>query len=411
LIKLLLLLAFAARAETVDLKFEDLPKLVAERNENASGAVSLADSARARTGHLRRSFLPTLDAHAGTERFQMGRYPYRTEPYGALEARINLFDGGRDSLEERQREGQAGAAAAAARKALAVELAQARKEFWELVSLREVAALLGGALGENETLLKAANLRISRGLATETDRLEFQIYGSQLDEEIESVVHETLLVEMKLAALLGAPPGTRYTTPEAVPHDHDDALLNAPFEGSAHPDAAGAAANAETARAQSGRAMRWWAPSIEAYGGYALYTLQERDYLDRSARDDRFIGARVSIPLFDGARSLADARSFAGQALGLERQASQRARAAAAQVAVAKEDLKHEHELVHRSEERIAQGKRYLALTLDEYGRGVKNSLDVLGAAQRFTAFEKQYADRRREYQSVRCDLLALLGR
>jgi outer membrane protein len=411
LIKLLLLLAVAGRAQVVELSFDDLPRLVAERNENASGAESLADSARARTGHLGRSFLPAVDAVGGAERFQTGRYPYRGEPYGALEARLNVFRGGRDLFEDRLREAQRLGAEAGARKARETELTQARKAYWELVSLKELAALLKDGVADNEKHVQMAARRIARGLAAETDRLEFQIYASQLQEEIESAEHEVLLVQMRLAALLGAAPGTRYQTPETVPHDHDDATLAATLDPAVHPDVASAKAGAAAAAAQRGEAIRWWTPSLDVYGGYYLYTLRDRDYLDRGARDDRAVGARLSLPLFDGLRSKRDADAFAKQARGYEQQASQRARAVAAQVEVTKEDLKHEHELVHRSEERIAQGKKYLALTLDEYGRGVKNSLDVLGAAQRYTAFARQYAERRREYQAVRCDLLALLGR
>lgn len=411
MINLLLLLAAGARAETVDLKFEDLPRLVAERNENASGAESLADSARARTGSLGRSFLPSVEAQAGGERFQTGRYPYRSQPYGGLEATANLFRGGRDKLEEGARESQLRGAKASARKAYETELTQARKAFWELVSLKESAALLKVALAVNENHLQMAARRIARGLAAETDRLEFQIYASQLGEEVESLEHETVLVQLRLAALLGAAPGTQFATAAGVPHDHDDALLAAGFDPAAHPDVAWAKANAETASFQKGEALRRWTPSVDVYTGYFLHTLRDRDYLDRGARDDRVVGARLSLPLFDGLRTRSEARALSAQAEGYRLQASQRARATAAQVAVTKEALKHEHELIHRAEERIAQGKRYLALTLDEYGRGVKNSLDVLGAAQRLTAFERQYAERRREYQSIRCDLLALLGR
>jgi len=47
----------------------------------------------------------------------------------------------------------------------------------------------------------------------------------------------------------------------------------------------------------------------------------------------------------------------------------------------------------------------------DEYRRGVKNSLDVLGASQRYLGFERQYAERRRDYQATKAELLSLLGR
>ena len=175
----MLLLAVGVRAETVPLSFKDLPRLVAERNENASGAESLADSARARTGSLGRSFLPMVEAQGGGERHQTGRYSYRSEPYGGVEVKVNLFRGGRDKLDEGARESQWRGAQANARKSYESELTQARKAFWILVSLRETSALLKESLEENEKHVQMAARRITRGLAAETDRLEFQI-ASQL---------------------------------------------------------------------------------------------------------------------------------------------------------------------------------------------------------------------------------------
>lgn len=408
---LLALLAATARAEVLELAFEDLPRLVAAGNENAAGAESLAASARALTGHLGRSYLPTLEAEAGGERFTTGDFRSRSEPYGGVEARLNLFRGGRDRLEEGLRHSRARGSEADARRAYLGELTQARKAFWELVALRETAALVKAAAVDNQEHLKVAARRIGRGLAAETDRLEFEIYASQLDEEAARVDHEAALVEIRLAALLGAPAGTKLKTPEAVPHDHDDALLAAPFDASGHPEVASARAGADAAGALRSESLRWWAPSVDLYGGWFLYTLRDRDYLDRASRDDRVVGARLSLPLFDGLHAKAAAASFARQSEGLGRQARQRARSAEAAVDAAKAGLKLEHDLIHRAEDRIAQGQRYLTLTLDEYTRGVKNSIDVLAAAQRQTSFTRQYVDRRRSYQSSRSDLLALYGR
>lgn len=396
--------------ETVELRFEDIPRLVAAKNRAVSGAERLTDAARARTGYLGRSYLPTLGLQAGGERFETLRFEPKTQPYGHLEARINLYRGGRDRLGGRSVEPQVDAASAEARRVMAAELGSARKTYWRLVSDRETAKVVEGAITQNAKLLEMANRRINRGLATETDRLEFEIQRSQLHEELEGLNHAAILLEIRLAAALGLPHGAKLRTPESIEHAHDEALLAAPFEAASHPDARSLDARRRSLELERMKAGRWWAPSLDVYGGYYLYTLRERDSSSQRERGDKAVGARLAVPLFDGLRSRTDERSLRLQAEGVARQRSQRELALDAEVRVAKEDLKHDHELIHYAEERIEQGRKYLARTLDEYERGVKNSLDALGAAQRYLGYSRLYAERRRDYQITKADLLALLG-
>lgn len=412
LVLLLLGLAPAALAQNaVELKFEDLPRLVAGKNQAVSGADRLVEAARARTGHLGRSYLPSLGVEAGGERFQTLHYGWDTQPYGHAEARLNLYRGGRDRLSGLAFERQADLASADARKALAAELAAARSTYWELVSGRETAKLVEGALDENEKLLAVANRRINRGLATETDRLEFEISRSLLREELESLLHASLLLQIRLSAALGLPPESRFTTPVAIEHDHDESLLAEAFDAASHPDARALEARGRGLALARERTGLWWTPSLDVYGGYYLYTFRERDSTSQRERDDKAIGVQLSLPLFDGLRSRTEAKALRLEAEGVERQKAQRTLAVDAEVRVAKEDLRHDHELIHYAEKRIQQGTKYLALTLDEYERGVKNSLDALGAAQRDLGYRRQYAERRRDYQLTKTGLLRLLNR
>src|SRR5687767_2995642 len=114
-----------ARAEVIELKFEDLPQLLQERNQAVQGSQLSVQASQQRTGHLLRSFLPTLSLDAGGEHFQTGSYPAKTEPYAFLETRINLFRGGRDRIEENVRMSQVIFAEAQAKKTLIEELTDA----------------------------------------------------------------------------------------------------------------------------------------------------------------------------------------------------------------------------------------------------------------------------------------------
>ena len=81
-----------------------------------------------------------------------------------------------------------------------------------------------------------------------------------------------------------------------------------------------------------------------------------------------------------------------------------------AQYIMYQEDMKHTHEVMHYIEDRIKKSKDYLRITLEEYDRGVKNSLDALTAMQRYYRYEKQYLEKKKEYQLIKADLMAIQG-
>jgi outer membrane protein len=123
------------------------------------------------------------------------------------------------------------------------------------------------------------------------------------------------------------------------------------------------------------------------------------------------MGARLVLPIFDGLEGLAEARSAAKQAHAYEVRAAQTSRELLARFESSRQELKLAHDLVHGAERNVEQARQYLAATLSEYARGLKNSPDVLGASQRYVDSRRRLADLRRDYQLARADLLAMLGR
>ena len=71
----------AASDEGIRLKFGDLPKLVDERNLHVSGAKAFVHASEKGTGHLARSFLPTLEAYVGGETFRTGPFSTTSQAY------------------------------------------------------------------------------------------------------------------------------------------------------------------------------------------------------------------------------------------------------------------------------------------------------------------------------------------
>jgi outer membrane protein len=393
----------------VTLQPADLPRLVREQNQGYAGHKLFMNAAESRRGHLWKSYLPTLKLQAGQENFQTGRYLQTSQPYGHAEAKINLFRGGKDSLENEIRDRQSDLAHAQAQKDLTDELERARSFYWQLVLNREMLVTYETVLEENEKNLQAANRRIRRGLGAETDKLDFEIQRGQIVEQIESLKHEDILIQIELAAVLGMPPGSRFKTAERIPHDHDDPLFNKIKDAKSHPSYIEADAQKHIYALQRNQKRRFWIPDLDIYGGYYLYTLRDRDYLDDRSRVDTVLGVRLSLD-WDFTYLTSDASAAKLQSEGFEMIASHKQLTLEASIQTAKEELKHNHEIIHSSETRLGQVKTYVIKTLDEYNRGVKNSIDVLGAAQRQLEFIKENAERRKEYQLTKGRLLALFG-
>ncbi|MEK7691319.1 MAG: TolC family protein, partial [Bdellovibrionota bacterium] len=183
------------------------------------------------------------------------------------------------------------------------------------------------------------------------------------------------------------------------------------LEADGHRSVRQISANQETARARMGQAGRWWAPTVDLYATYGLLTSREREFVSMQDRLEGAVGIRVSMDLFDGLHSRTEASALALQAGGFENQSIQASLELKARFENARQELKITHELVHSAEENAEQGNVYLSRTLAEYAKGVKNSPDVLSATFRYVEYMRRVAELKRDYQIVKADLLAIIGR
>lgn len=368
------------------------------------------ESEKVKTGYLGRSFLPSLSLDLGQERFQTGKYASRNEPYSFLEARFNLFRGGRDKLESNIRDLGVQIAESSKQIAFRNELNKVRKLQYQIIYNNELIALIEKELDDNKKIKSEASQRAASGVATKTDVLEFSIYESELEESLESLKHENKILIIGLLPLLGIDSEKDLILDGMLEHSHDDELLSKTLSFKNHPQVASLQAEHESLNNQKQVNDRWWTPSLDLYGGYYLYTLRDRDYLAIRERDDRVIGLRLTFEIFDGLKGHNQAKATYYQAESKRIMARHVEKQSEAQFLMLKEDMKHTHEVMHYVLDRIGKSKEYLKRTISEYDRGVKNSLDALTAVQRYYRYEKQYLEKKKEYQITKADLLALIG-
>lgn len=387
-----------------------LSERVNSSNLSVQGQGQAVESEKVRQGYLGRSFLPSLTLELGQEKFQTGRYRTFSEPYGLLEARVNLFRGGRDKIEGNVRDLQARIAQNNQTTVVRDQLNKVRKLQWQIIYNNELLKILEAEQTQNSKIKSQAERRARSGVATRTDTLEFSIYNSELEEGIESLQHENKILKIGLLPLLGFESEGELTFQNGILHEHDDELLSSSFKAEAQPQVMALTAEAESLDLQKRSSNLWWTPKVDVYGGYYLYTLRDRDYRDQAARDDRVVGIRMSFDLFDGLKgsNLASSAHYLSESKRLQKRFVEKQ--TAAQYLMLKEDLLHTHEVMHYVEDRIKKSKEYLKSTLSEYDRGVKNSLDALTAVQRYFRYEKQYLEKKKEYQTIKSDLLSLRG-
>ena len=327
-----------------------------------------------------------------------------------LEAKLNLFRGGRDNIESGIRDLQAQIGKYNLDSAGRDELNKVRKIQGQIVYNLELIKIVERERIENSKLKEQAIRRARSGISTSSDTLEFMIYNSQLEETIESLNHENKILKIGLLPLLGLDSSEGLSFSQSLEHEHDDIVMKKTYSSIKNPQVQTLNAEYESFNLQKKSINRYWTPSFDLYGGYYLYTLRDRDYVAYNARDDRVIGLRLSFELFDGLKSQNQSTATEYQAESKRLMARHIERQTDAQFLMYQEDLKHTHEVMHYVEDRIKKSKNYLTATLQEYDRGVKNSLDALTAMQRYYGYEKEFLMRKKEYQTIKSDLLAILG-
>lgn len=402
----LLLTAHVAAATNDNLLFDQVLK----KNLAVHSYGKAKEAEEAKKGYLGRSFYPTLSLELGQENFQTGSYESRSEPYGMLEARFNLFRGGRDKLESNVRDIYAQIAEHNRNLALRGEINKIRKLQYQIMFNNELISILEKELEVNKRIKAQALQRAQSGVTTRTDTLEFTIHESELVETIESLHHEKKILQIGLKPLLGLNLEEEINFSAMLEHQHDDDLISRGYTFNKHPEVATLDAEFEGLSNQQKSSQRWWTPRIDLYGGYYLYTLRDRDYLAISKRDDSVVGLRLTMELFDGRKGSTQATATAYQAESKRIMARHTEKQTEAKFLMLKEDLKHTHEVMHYVLDRIKKSKDYLDLTLKEYDRGVKNSLDALTAMQRYYRYEKEYLEKKKEYQVIKADVLSILG-
>lgn len=380
-----------------------------DKNPDVQSYGKRLESAETMKGRLTRSFLPKLSLSYGREKFTTGPYNGVNQSYGGIEAELNLFNSGKDKIENSLRENQFEVARIETTMIRSQILAELKKGISHYSYLQEIRGITQEALIQNENNLKSARKRIEAGLASSTDLLDFKQQKIQFTQELASLDYELGVTKRLVNTLLDQNPDEELELVfnNAHPDHSDESKLK--LNGKSL-----IVQKAELQQKAVGLELkknkRWWAPSFDVYGYAMRFTQKEREYTPSDERNDVTFGFKFTLPIFDGGEGIQGAK--ATKALVEAKKSEVRAQELALERSSldALKKLELAHNLIHGAEENVQIMNDYRRGILNEYSKGVKNSPDVLQASQRWIEAKIRNAEVKKNYQFAKAEAEYLSG-
>lgn len=398
--------------KSLEIRASRLRELLEARNYRIQALRYLVGAAEVREGFLGRSFFPKFQAHVGAEMFRHGLGDFKSDFNYGIDMSVNLFNGGQDQLENQIRSAMTERRKSESTRITSDELGRARASYWNFLFERERLEILKKSLVVNRENQKTAERRIKSGVATESDRVEFEMKQVDLVREQASAEVKIRVETQNLRVLLGMDHSIELVFPESIVHEHeyeaelrhtadDHAFLYKETE---------IQARVSGLEASKQRQALW--PKVEAYAAYGRASERAASpSLNAEDRQETVVGLRVVLPLTESYEARHEAAAFENEAQAAQMTAQLLRTEAEAHIHNELAELQLLHDQVHDAEKNIERAERYYRLTQSEYQRGVKNSPDVLGASEKLLETRLKRLEMVRDFQLAKTHVLAKLGR
>ena len=331
-----------------------------------------------------------------------------TAAYGKAE--WNLYRGGLDN-------------AAIGIKALEAELskkqfnlAKSRVErevarlYYEMLFLFEGAALKEKALQMNQEQMNLAKIKNRSGFTSSADVIEFELSEATIKSDLKRLVQEKAEKSRELSVLLGrSEPNSDllvagHLSKESLRTDGKKVLTNLERENQ---DLIEADIERQIAEKEKSIARSGFLPRLNFESRYGKIANEERVF---SGKNNYSIFLRLNIPLFSGLSTKNDVGAAGARLVQKEAVYTQKALTARAEADNLVSQIDSILERLALEEKTLRRSEDYYKITLAEYRRGVKNSPDMVGAAERLLDAKIRNLEYRRDHHLAILKLRGLAG-
>lgn len=391
------------------ISFDDLPKLIAETNENVEAAKLHMNAQEYRRGRLIRSLLPQVTAVAGGEQFKLDGHDAKSQEYWKLEASINLYRGGRDQIEDKIRDSRYELSQKSFQGEFRNELKEARKGFWALVSIIQLIEDKKTALSKNDQNLKAARRRSGAGLTTNADAAQFELNRIALEREITKLELERDVTQNRLSVALSIDDHQSIEVTPEFPKVPDASLAK-----EVAPEnllAVQINKNLENIeQLEADQASRWWLPRVDLYSSYGLPTLTEEYERSLLKQKEWTAGLKLTIDLGQGFEDRKESQARQTEAASFKKKISHAMREGKALSHEFNHDMNALLIMIKNADQDVKTAENFLKLTESEYNRGVKNGPDLLEANQTYFEFRSKRILYYRDYYNSKAEQDSLIA-
>ena len=407
-----ILFSLLATASPVQVRFENLNDLLIKGNAQLAASNSLLKAAENRKGSLARSFFPSLEVYGSNETFKIGENSSKSQPKYGAELQMNLYNGGKDSLESKRRELNHQKLSFHNQRVISEELLKARILYWEILYNQDLLKLTQEMKEISNQNTKQALRRIQSGVATNSDRFEFEMQSVEINQDLLETELKLYKLKKEFKVLMNLDLKTDVQFPENKNHDHDLSELKKHSVQDHEFLFKEAELESENKKISSTLLKRDLWPSVKAYAAYNQFNeREEREFPRDRDRVESVVGLKMTISLPSLLESRSEARALDHEAAAYRALAEDQKRSLEVHFENEIKELELLHSQVHEAEENITRSEKYYKLTQAEYSRGAKNSPDVLGASEKFFEVKNKHLKILKEFQISKSHILSKVGR
>lgn len=333
-------------------------------------------------------FLPTLSAVGGWQKYTVDDPSESEKGYnGYLEGKLNIFRGFKDqSLSQRR---------AIELKIANIELEIKKREvrleltriLGDMISLHKLQNILQEEFSVNKTQKQMAQKKVSAGLTSNIDNLEFELRENEIlleQKQIDQQHDENHQNLFKIA-------GTSFQDADLAQIDFspDSVYLNLDSKMNSDQNLEYQKANLNQSIADLERSeiKSDFLPNLDFT--YAMGRITATEENSFKLNESKY-GVQLTIPLFSGLETYYKARSASLLSQSLENTKNQIRNTVKADYESLITKMKELNYSYQINDKKILNTEKYYNLTLAEYKRGIKNSPDLVSATERYFSAKKK---------------------